>query len=362
MKKICAWIWIGLLLLSGCATSSNHKEYKEDAPTNTIHNKFFESEDGVIFMNQQDGTSLYHTGYINGDTYYIVNGYIEDVDKMTDQNMSLQIEPFTTAFAYYKDKWYYVSRNRGGSSAIAKLKIFSCNVDGTNVEERFTLKNLPIHNVELVIEKIFIHRDKVYVIGGQNSFFIADLEKNEYQEVDTIANARNLFFYEESMYVFVEGYEENNEMYRYALLECDLNGNVKEVLYKDKAVIYIDENYMFYFAKGELGSGPLRVLNRNNEKEITFTDTLNCYGVLRDDDLYVFETRENGNRIIHGMDVEGNIVFEEHHDQGNMVLELLTEDRLYFSYTGSNTPVGYFSVEKDGLSDLHMLNIEIIQK
>ena len=102
----------------------------------------------------------------------------------------------------------------------------------------------------------------------------------------------------------------------------------------------------------------LYILNRNTKEEKVMKDTLNNYGVLKQDGKYVFETYDywEGKRRIHWMDQNGKILASKEHDE-KLMLQLLSDSKIYVSsYAFNDTwKFGYYEIKEDEIKDLVVL-------
>lgn len=80
---------------------------------------------------------------------------------------------------------------------------------------------------------------------------------------------------------------------------------------------------------------------------------MNCYGVLYEDGIYVFETRKNGytTRTINVMNEEGKITSKNHNE--TLTIELLKNHKIYVNGGGiKDNYIGYFEIKENEISDL----------
>lgn len=334
MKKLMYICLLCILILAGCTSDNTNKTWDEEHRLNSLNHTIFEKEDSVdVFIN------------VNGNSVL----YSLDIDKNTlhqeKKNIHFQKSAVTDVM-YYKNNYYHLGvDSEDGKTLKAKLYVSDLKGNKPTLVYEVAEKELNVEET-LDLPKLVIHKDKIYMIVF-DSLYIGGLEEKPYKV--ELENIWNVFVQDDTLYVFSSEYADTP----WTLLECDLKGNVKNVLYDHVLVTYVDESFMFYKKTGVEEQEKLYILNRENNEEIFVEDTLNCYGVLYEDGIYVFETRKNGytTRTINVMNEEGKITSKNHNE--TLTIELLKNHKIYVNGGGiKDNYIGYFEIKENEISDL----------
>lgn len=387
MKK--QWLLLMIVfLLFGCSSSKNEDtsnsvtDWNEDVLYNRPQHDYsqiylsYETENGIIsYLTTKD--SNYQDYYY---PFYIMDKKVvpmmEDVRSTCSYyypdgcNALLKASSYTVDPQYYKGKLYAIYHVPNEVGDTYDLIVVSSDLDGSNQKTILTLFENEVMDVDEDYGSTYmqIHRDKVYV-NFFDKLYIGDLNTGETYRVDIPGLNRfwKTFYLEDTLYITAKEYDDGKELHFDVVLECDLDGNFKNLLYEDVMVVFMDEKYAFYreLIDEEKQLYNWCVLDRKTDKVKLLTDT-QYYFILKYEDKYLLDTSLFGNgeskimilnedlEVLHEKDYTNN----EYYNHGPLFMGdkyyVYTE---YYDY-GKQGNFGYYEISEDGISDLILLEME----
>ena len=339
MKKLFKVGFILLFFVSACTSTAMIKE-PVDIALNTMHNAIFESSEGIEVL--------------YGDTVGL-NRYHSKENTLSLQNKAMDLQADASAFTLNNDTWYYLTKDVGMNGGVLNTYLYAASLDGKKETLVSAIDSVVIPkegSIALGSEKVLVHKTKAYIVQFY-TLYMYDFKDKTFTKWD-LKNVEKICIDKDNLYVLVDVYDD----VPWVLLQCDLDGNIQETLVEKAYVSFVDDNFIFYKKVGEENQKELYILNRNTKEEKVMKDTLNNYGVLKQDGKYVFETYDywEGKRRIHWMDQNGKILASKEHDE-KLMLQLLSDSKIYVSsYAFNDTwKFGYYEIKEDEIKDLVVL-------
>lgn len=387
MKKFWIIIFTFILLLAGC---SNHDEVEDDANYNleAKYNVVYGDMGVFKFMDYSEDTILafppsqsmaefgssFLSGYLYDDQFYVME---------TDTSSSCSLYNagacegifYTNArpVYYYKGKLYALLVNEYNAELNKyETVIKRYDLDGRNSE---TLMKVDTNNVNLfgdsISSSLQFHKNKIY-LTAYDSLFIANLKDKEMKKVEMegVSKIFRIILNKDILYVAAEQYNDGSKAHFNVVLECDLDGNDKNLLYEDKKLQFIDDRFLFY-TENQNDTYFTSMLDRNSGDTKPIDGKL-YNQILKYEDSYLLDVDylEQVRFIV--LNNKGEIIGEkeENFTTGNYA-QLYLGNRYYVAINlgdkqvtseyGSGTVnviwFGYYEITEDGISDLIMLEM-----
>lgn len=374
-----------LLLCSGCQSKQDEHELADasefdlEAKYNTVQNSsgcyrdLIETEDAVLALvpatkelEGQKGNIPSILGYLDKEQDKIML-FNKDVSSLCSPESpsscsGIFFPPMDTpAIQYYKGRLYYLDNHYDydTDSIISVLK--RCDIDGHNVETIYTFdfSDVNIFTGSWVSPFIQFHKNKVY-IQNMNRLYYGDVDTLDIHEIplDGIKKWDRFFIINDAMYVYAEEYHNDNQVHFNAVIMCDLEGNIKQMLYEDMILSFIDEENVFYYRPDYTEDGlPDGYFMRNREtNEVKRVADYILYN-LKYGDTYLLDTSsvdEKNDYQILILNKDGDVLFKKTYTcENEQRAQIYTKDRYYVWKDGK---LGYYKITEEGISDLVLLS------
>lgn len=369
LKKFIPLLFVLLLLYSGCQSKQDEHEMADDAKFdleakyNTLQNSLsnhsrymMETEDSkLVFPNatkEVDKKGIPQiAGYIIDDEVQLFQKNTSSVCTLDNPNDCAGLFWNNEFISYYKGQLYYLDLNYDLDTDMWVYALMRCDIDGKNAETIDTFTSKPDEHIA-TSPYIQFHKNKLY-LQIDDVLYCADVDSLDIQQIELtgVKGIYSIFFYGDTMYMLADTYDDGSKVHFYPILECDVDGNIKQLIYEGEYAYFIDETYIFYAGKNY---DALYMLNRETKETKKLLDS-DSY-VLKYNDTYLLDTSgsdSSDHSEILVLNQEGEVLFEKSFSSNDeWTAQLYTGDRYYVS---SNGWFGYFEINENGISDLIML-------
>lgn len=363
MRKIYYSFIISCILLTGCKSqnieSDKQKNWSLDAQYDVIHNgwtyaKYMEkTEDGILsylpaFQSGEMGIP-YLPSYVNDDQ-------INLLDKDTSSSCSFQ-DPskckntfLGQVIHYYKGKIYYIDSRYNSSTNQLYGAIMQSDIDGNNQKELFRFPEESVETKTAYSNFMQFHRDHIYVLY-LGDFYMGNIDTMDLEVLSKqIQGVSSAYFYGDTMILCADEYDDGTSVHYEVTLECDLLGNVKQLLYENLNTKFIDETNIFYFGENR----EIIMQNRNSKETKKILDQ-SCVYFFKNEDTYLLDTSLAAPTLqLTVLDQNGDVVAQRNFDRPSThTPQIYTNDRLYVI---QDEWIGYYEINDQKISDLKMLD------
>lgn len=349
-------LWLVLLLLcTGCTnvTSNQNNDWNSVANYQVLRN-------GMSVMSKMEVTETsilaFPQANITDEGEVYIPSYIQDdqvilMDQSPSSSCSLE-KPTACEYTisgdktpyYYQGKLYYIGQNYDASTDRFIEAIFQSEVDGSNQKMIYTFNKNEENSEGWNSSFLLFHKGNMYAYH-QDTLYIGDLSKNSFHQVSlpNISGIYSLFFVEDTMYVCTEEYDDGNTIHFYAVLACDLQGNIKDLVSEDYITYYIDNDVMFYLNKEE---NCTYMFLRSEHKHIKLLNSPCAYFFSYNDTYVVDGVTFEDNRLL-VVDKQGTILKDYTYTDDFHYPQVYTGDKLY---VWNNNWFGYYDLTADGIT------------
>ena len=287
MRKILSFILVGCLLACGSNEASpviEEQDFGYNMNYHTLQNTFkmysvvTEIEDGAILLIPSYENEAY-SGYV-GMSYLDKNDHLEIIDDDASSNCSftdlkscsstIESERFLDFFTYYGNYIYYLDVISDKSNNVDYDVLMRMNLDGGNRKEIFRFE--PIPTAGEVILFIAFHQNYMYFVNNLSGVQRMSLETNEVdEEFKYFENYKvnSMFFHGDNLYVGINDYKENDDLYAEATVKVDLKTNETTFMF-DEIPYYMNDDIAFV---GKLGEEAIYFRNLKSGDEIKLFDS-----------------------------------------------------------------------------------------
>lgn len=375
MKKIKCFIIFCLFLMCGCNPSTN-KELSSNAEAkyNGIHNAMqtipmIEVNDHIYVYPIVEGRkkSYYFPLEIKEDGFYslLQKKYSTCSYDNVDACTSL-MNAYNVNMNIYNDQLYFYEKRievEKRLNFLLNIDIKKSSLDLNNRHNEYTIKSFgePIfYEINYTYPNIQFHKDKVYACYN-NELYIGNINDSELTQFDLVdqKNILKVFFDQDTMFLYARKYIEGSSNYNYVVLQCDLNGNVQNVLLNNKNVLFVDKDFIFYTEKNKQKDTELYVYDINEHTHKKILEGAYQH-VFKHNDLYLADTMGYNlyvNRLTLLND-EADIIHDKIYDENRHVSSLFMGD-IYYVYDYNEQWFGYYKIEENGISDFHLCSKDI---
>ena len=376
-KKNMILIILSFFLLCACDTDKKSQEidWNLEAKYNMVHNDWStfysiqETETGIIsyyYVNDEDKDNPnYFPLYIADDKVMSLNDDVSSVCGINDFSncdnlIQITLPIYGTGTFYYKGKIYYFDGVLDDTQQYNDVYINSSNIDGSNQKKEYFLGTFPnMINKSFYGSYIQFHKDKIYA-NYLNELYIIDLKEDEIKKINfpEVECVWKIFLHEENMYLTTPEYNDGKKVYYNVLLECDLDGNIKNLIEQDKIVLYVDETLLYYATVND-DVYNFYISNRKTGKLMDLEGTSYQYA-LKYGNQYLFDTGRLGMEFNHMMilDENLNVIHEKDYTKEDYYndIPLFMGDKYYVIYGLKETNqwdwYGYYEITEEGISEI----------
>lgn len=380
MKRIIFILFTFVLLCSGCQTKedtsalADNSEFDLEAKYNITQGSIssqsrdiLETEDSILVLIsaekkiEEEIPSI--LGYLdkNSDEIMFFNKNAASLCTPEEPSSCSGVF-FNNTLNYYKGHLYYLDQNYDWDTDTMTAVLNRCDIDGRNKETIYTfdLSNVNVFTGSWTSPFIEFHKNKIYV-QLLNKFYYGDVDSLDIKEIalDGVKNIDKLCICNDVMYFYTERYDDGNEVHFDAVLECDLEGNIKQVLYEDMLFAFMDKDNVFYYSKDltedEYPDG-YYMINRETNEVKRVADY--AFFILRYKDTYLLDTSDmdNKNSKILILNKEGDVLLEKSYQcESDQLAQIFTGNRYYVWKDGR---LGYYEITDEGISDLILFSYQ----
>ncbi len=386
MKK--NWIGLCLILLAGCSsnTTPHVDETSQDTPkyadkqlsdtmyyniaqnTHSLMRNTIEIEQGSLLSQNyllknetneasDTGTYLifYHEGYVE-----IVNSDPSatcEFDNPTGCTSYFEGADTPSNISFYKDQLYYIMTRINYENETTYQSLFSCDLDGSNRKEvmqfPYNAEDYAVNGSLTAMKTHHFHKDMFYTTFN-HLFYQYNLQTQELNSItfNEEAMISAVYLYDDTAYLTIDSYIQDDILYQNALLKMDLNTLETTLLVSNVAIAFVDRG-------GFIG------LDRVDGEAITyfqsFEDTnkqtlFHGYSpnVLVYNDVYIFDIvdYETNTTTISIITRDGELL-SEHEVDANLYLSGVIDDVLHFSISEDYALTHYTIAIKDNILQKH---------
>lgn len=248
--------------------------------------------------------------------------------------------------AYYKGKLYWFSNDYDQDSDTYIVGITRSNLDGTDRELFYSLKETTYHYSSSVPYFMTFHKNKIYVVYDGEIYF-GDIQSSSLKKasIEGLENVRGLYFEDNTMYVYAENYLDKDKEHLYVVLKGQLDMTQMEIISENKETFYIDNRLQFYY-----GDNCVMMRNMHTNEEQKLADGYCLYifydgnhylldSILGSENPYLMLLDANGNQI-----VKKDLTFEKDRHSP----QIFVDNKLYVYIDGE---CGYYEIKDKQILD-----------
>ena len=372
MHKIRICLFVCLLLLCSSCGIKKQNQTNGDAKYNSQQQvlssvAMIESDDGVIAYPKAEGRN---------DTFFFPISISKDgITSLQDKAYSTcsytnvdacanLTKAYNVHVQYYEGNIYFYEKRievEKRLNYLLNIDIHTANIDMKQKNKAYTINSFgePVfYEMSYTFANVQFHRGKVYACYN-NELYVGDIETTSLKRLDTFEQKSILkvFFDEENMYIYIKKYGDTNGIHKNAVLLCDLNGNVKSILYENLNVMFIDNKNIFFSKKNEQHETTLHVLNQKT-KTIKEVDGNAYEYIYKYDETYLLDTmkRKYNVNYLTILDEGANVILkEEYTDEAIHTSGIYMKD-VYYVFDYKTNWFGYYEIKDDQISDFNKLN------
>lgn len=351
---------LSLFMLLGCSNKDDilNSKYKLSANYNELHNShsamktMIQTEENLLFYPKIDykQNSYNLAMYLDADDK--IAALQNDASKICTKN-DLQNCSYIDIDVpyYYKGYLYSLKTEYNTNTNDYNTYIERCELDGTKSKKVYEFEKDTKGNHMMTSSFIQFHNNRIYILYNDQIYYgnIDNLKLKQWKQ-EGLKGINSIFMYDEKMYLLADSFDNGKKLDFDVVLECDLDGNNKEVIYKNALVYFIDENVLFYLNSDEWNTYYYNFATKESKMILEGP----CPYFLKQEDRYVLDSiMINDAPKILVVNKDGVILgSRELKEDENHYPQIFIDNKLYVDMVDG---YGYYEITEDGISDLKIL-------
>lgn len=364
MKRRYLFLFIFVLVFSGCANKSNVEDNKDAFHYNATYSTLMNSlatmsniaavKEGVLLFTSvsegmQDNTFTVH---YNNEKVSIVNADISNkCDFNNAEGCSSTFDKSIFNMYVYGDKLYYYIDTSDVDADLNQVEIRVRNIDGTDDKALITEQMENTNEEGMQAFNFTIHQNKIYYIVDAK-VYCYDLSNNKKSvlcELDKESSSHQMFFHNEFVFISTDYMEYEDKIYNYPILKVSLaNGDVS-VWMDGIDPYYISEDFIIYLDQNSQLSTYFYDLKEDKKIKLMEDAAIGVYI----DDSYIVVPEIMMSKI-YLYNVKGELLDVYEHD-GSGLPQGIIQNAFYISSKNRFTKV---DIEDNKFQNVEVINFE----